>query len=71
LEGTARVHQGDTVTIGSMFACLDKPGSVTITNIAPVGGVGLKVTGWGIRPNPFWKEPSPAPPIGVRSGWLE
>jgi hypothetical protein len=64
LEGAARVHQGDTVTIGSMFACLNQPGSVTITDIAPVHPNGLEVTGWAVRPNPFWK-PAPANPAHV------
>jgi hypothetical protein len=68
VEGAARVHQGDIVTIGSMFACLDKKGSVTITGIAPVHGTGIKVTGWAVRPNPFWKEPDPAPPVGGQIG---
>ena len=67
-EGAARVHQGDTVTIGSMFGCLDKSGSVTITDIAPVNGTGMKVTGWAVRPNPFWKKPDPAPPVGGQIG---
>lgn len=56
-EGVPRIHQGDTVTIGSMFSCLDDAGSVTITDIAPVGATGLTVTGWAIRPNPFWQRP--------------
>lgn len=63
-EGTARVHKGDTVTIGAMVGCLTKSGSVTITDIAPVNPVGLKVTGWAMRPNIYWKKPDPAPPIG-------
>jgi hypothetical protein len=63
-EGAARVHEGDTVTIGSMFGCLDRSGTVTITDIAPVNGTGMKVTGWAVRPNPFWKKPDPAPPVG-------
>jgi hypothetical protein len=50
-EGAARVHQGDTVSIGSMVACLNKSGSVKVLSIAPVHPVGLKVTGWTIRPN--------------------
>jgi hypothetical protein len=68
LEGAAGIHRGDTVTIGSMFACLDKKGSVTVTGIAPVNGTGMKVTGWAIRPNPFWKKPDPAPPVGGQIG---
>jgi hypothetical protein len=51
LEGAARVHQGDTISIGSMFACLNRSGSVKVLNIAPVHPVGLRVTGWTIRPN--------------------
>jgi len=68
LEGAATVHRGDTVTVGSMFACLDKKGSVTVTGIAPINGTGMKVTGWAIRPNPFWKKPDPAPPVGGQVG---
>jgi hypothetical protein len=65
LEGTARIHQGDTVTIGSMFGCLDKPGSITIDIIVPVHATGLQVTGWALRPNPFWKHPSSPNPAGI------
>ena len=54
-EGADRVHQGDTVTIGSMFGCLNKPGRVTVLSVTPVKPVGLKVRGFGVRPNPFWK----------------
>jgi len=50
-EGAARVHKGDTLTIGSMFACLSKAGSVKVLKMAPVDPVGLRVTGWAIRPN--------------------
>jgi len=67
-EGAARVHQGDTVTIGSMFGCLNKSGSVTVTDIAPVHGTGMKVTGWAVRPNPSWKAPDPDPPVGGQIG---
>jgi hypothetical protein len=55
-EGAARVHEGDTVTIGSLMACLNKPGSVTITNVEPLHPTGIEVTGWALRPNPFWKK---------------
>src|SRR3954447_2186079 len=66
-EGAARVHQGDTVTIGSMFACLDTSGSVKVLKVEPVAPVGLKVTGWAIRPNPFWEgRPPPANPAHIR-----
>lgn len=69
-DGEPRIHRGDTVTIGSMFGCLDSPGSVTITDIAPTGGIGLEVTGWAVRPNPYWKppgadRPGPEGQIGV------
>jgi len=66
-QGTARIHQGDTVTIGSMFGCLNKPGAITIDTIEPVHAVGLRVTGWGLRPNPFWKggPPSAPNPAGI------
>jgi hypothetical protein len=57
VEGTARIHRADTVTIGSMFGCLDESGSIMIDNIEPVDPIGLEVTGWGLRPNPFWKPP--------------
>ena len=61
-EDQPRVHLGDTVTIGSMFGCLDRAGTVTITDIAAVDPVGLEVTGWGLRPNPFWEGAPPSPP---------
>jgi hypothetical protein len=67
-EGAARIHRGDTVTIGSMFGCLDRKGSVTVTDIAAVNSTGLKVTGWAVRPNPFWKAPDPAAPVGGQIG---
>jgi hypothetical protein len=63
-EGAARIHQGETVSIGSMFACLDKAGSVTVNDISPVNPTGMKVTAWAVRPNPFWIAPDPAPPVG-------
>jgi hypothetical protein len=56
-QGIPRIQEGDTVTIGSMFSCLDEPGSVTVTDISAVGATGLTVTGWAIRPNPYWKRP--------------
>lgn len=62
-ESAPRIHRGDTVTIGSMFGCLDKSGSVTVTDISPVGGTGLEVTGWAVRPNPFWKPTPSGPPL--------
>jgi hypothetical protein len=67
VEGTARIHRADTVTIGSMFGCLDESGSIMIDNIEPVDPIGLEVTGWGLRPNPFWKggPPSPPNPAGI------
>jgi hypothetical protein len=61
IQGAARVHDGDTVTIGSMVGCLNKSGSITVDNITPVHPTGLTVTGWAIRPNPFWKAPPPNP----------
>lgn len=61
-EGQPRVHLGDTVTIGSMFGCLDRAGTVTVTDIAAVDPIGLRVTGWGLRPNPFWEGAPPSPP---------
>ena len=64
-QGTARIHQGDTVTIGSMFGCLNKPGAITIDTIEPVHAVGLRVTGWGLRPNPLWKFPGSPDPSDV------
>jgi hypothetical protein len=67
-EGAARIHQGDTVTIGSLFGCLDKSGSVAVTDIAPVNATGMKVTGWAMRPNPFWRAPDPATPVGGQIG---
>lgn len=54
VEGAARVHQGDTVTIGGLFACLNRSGSVTVDSITAIKPTGLQVTGWGIRPNPSW-----------------
>lgn len=51
-EGAPRVHQGDTVSIGSMFACLSAAGSVTVTQVTPVDPVGLKVTGFAMLPRP-------------------
>ena len=33
-----------------MFGCLNKSESVTVTDIAPVRGAGMKVTGWAVRP---------------------
>ena len=61
-EAQPRVHLGDTVSIGSMFGCLDRAGTVTITDITAVDPIGLKVTGWGLRPNPFWQGAPPSPP---------
>lgn len=54
IVGEGKVHQGDTVTVGSMFTCLTKSGSVTIESVEPVKPTGLKATGWAIRPNPSW-----------------
>jgi hypothetical protein len=50
-EGAARVHQGDTVSIGQLVACLNKPGTVRVLSMSAVDPVGLKVTGWGLRQN--------------------
>lgn len=58
IVGLHSVHQGDTVTIGSMVTCLDESGSVTVDDVTAVAPVGAEVTGWAIRPNPVWK-PSP------------
>lgn len=56
-QGVPRIQRGDTVTIGSMFSCLDQPGSVTVTDISPVGATGMRVTGWALRPNPYRQRP--------------
>lgn len=61
VEGAPRIHQGDTVTIGSMFGCLDETGSVSVTDIVPIDDTGLEVTGWAVRPNPYWKPGPPNP----------
>lgn len=63
VEGAPRIHQGDTVTIGGMFACLDESGSVTVKTITAVNPTGLQVTEFGIRPNPSWKR-SPTTGMG-------
>ena len=61
-EVAAGIHRGDTVSIGSMVGCLNKPGSITIEKVDAVHAIGLRVTGWGLRPNPFWEfRSSPAP----------
>jgi hypothetical protein len=64
MESAPRIHQGDTVTIGSMFACLDERGSASVTDIVPVNAKGLEVTGWAVRPNPYWR---PGPPSSAHS----
>ena len=53
-EGAARIHQGDTVTIGGMMACLSETGWVKVDSVTAGSATGLQVTGFGIRPNPAW-----------------
>ena len=60
-----RIHHGDTVSIGSMVVCLNKPGSITIEKVQAVHAIGLRVTGWGLRPNPLWKFPGSPDPSDV------
>lgn len=61
----ARIHRGDTVSIGSMLGCLNKPGSITFEKVDAVHAIGLRVTGWGLRPNPLWDFPGSPDPSDV------
>jgi hypothetical protein len=54
--GVARAHLGDEWSIGmESTICLDKPGKVELTGVAPVSPQGLRVIGFAVRPNQSWK----------------
>ena len=54
--GVARVQQGDRYSVGMEGTiCLDQPGTVQLTGVRLVRPHGLRVTGFGLRPNPNWK----------------
>jgi len=57
VEGFPRIHQGDTVSIGLQVLCLNKTGSITIKSVTADNASGMQLTGWAMRPNPFWKPP--------------
>jgi hypothetical protein len=51
-----RVHLGDRMSIGTEGTiCLDRPGTVELTGVTPVRPQGLRVTGFAVRPNQYWK----------------
>jgi hypothetical protein len=54
--GVARAHLGDRWSIGmeSTF-CLNRPGKVELSSVTPVQARGLRVIGFGVRPNQNWK----------------
>jgi hypothetical protein len=54
IEGSPHVGRGDLMTFGSMVVCLDRPGVVTVMAVVPVGGAGVAVSEYGLRPSPFW-----------------
>lgn len=58
--GVPRVHIGDRWSIGMEgTVCLDKPGKVELTDVALVRPRGVRVIGFGLRPNPSWKPRAP------------
>lgn len=56
----ARIHPlaaGQPVVIGSMMVCLSAPGSLRISDVVPVNGVGgVVVRRFELRPNPIWAQ---------------
>ena len=67
------MHRNDVLSIGmESTLCLDKSGAVQLTAVTPVNAAGLRVTGFGLRPNQNWK-PTQATPgdfLGVEPGPL-
>lgn len=58
--GVARTHKGDGWSIGMEGTiCLDKPGSVEVTGVSLVRPHGVRVIGFGLRPNQNWKQTAP------------
>lgn len=54
--GVARVQQGDRYSVGMEGTiCLDAPGTVRVTAVHLVRPHGMRVAGFGLRPNPNWK----------------
>jgi hypothetical protein len=60
--GVPRAQRGDRWSIGmETTICLDKPSIVEVTGVTPVKPYGLRVTGFGLRPNQYWKRTQGAP----------
>jgi len=58
--GVARTHKGDGWSIGMEGTiCLDKPGSVEVTGVSLIRPHGVRVIGFGVRPNQNWKLTAP------------
>lgn len=58
LEGFGRVEPDVPLSMGSIILCLDRPGDVTITDVAPLHPVGtITVQTFAVRPSPFMRTP--------------
>jgi predicted small lipoprotein YifL len=58
--GLPSVRLGEKYSVGmESTICLSKPGVVTLTEVTPVHGSGLRVVGSAMRPNQNWK-PTPS-----------
>jgi hypothetical protein len=51
VEQVLQVGVGPKIIAGDMFFCLDRPGSITVDDVEPVGD--LRMTAYAIRANPF------------------
>jgi hypothetical protein len=73
IEGHPSVHRGDVLSIGmESTLCLDKAGKVRLTAVAPVRPVGMRVTGFALRPSQTWKptQGTPGQFLGVETAPL-
>jgi hypothetical protein len=58
--GLPHVRAGEQWSIGmESTICLSRPGAVTITNVSPVKGTGVRVVDFAVRPNQVWR-PTPS-----------
>ncbi|MGA8246468.1 MAG: hypothetical protein WB797_06145 [Nocardioides sp.] len=65
-EGRPSIHRGDVLSIGmESTLCLDRAGTVQLKAVEPLRPVGVRVIGFGLRPNQNWK-----PTQGTRGEFL-
>ena len=46
---------GTEISYGSIIVCLDRPGEIEVTDVAPLDPKNIRVDEYGLRPSPYWR----------------